>query len=101
MSEIVWLNSKYLKTMRNRKLKAKFLGNFRMLYLVGKQAYKLELPKKWRIHDVFHISLLEKDTTKMRWMNDMQLKFETDNNKEYEVDGIQENAVYAKKSKIG
>ena len=42
----VWLSSKHLKTKRNRKLKAKFLGPFRVLHLVGKQAYKFELPKK-------------------------------------------------------
>ena len=62
--EKVWLNSKYIKTKRNRMLEAKFFGPFRVLYLVGKQAYKLELPKKWRIHDVFYMSLLEQDTTK-------------------------------------
>ena len=55
----VWLNSKYIKTKRNRKMEAKFFGPFRMLYPVGKQEYKLELPNKWRIHDVFYMSLLE------------------------------------------
>ena len=55
----VWLNSKYIKTKRNRKLEAKFFGPFRVLHPVKKQAYKLELPRKWRIHDVFHVSLLE------------------------------------------
>ena len=54
----VWLSSKYLKTKRNCKLKVKFLDRFQMLYLVSKQAYKLKLPKKWKIHNVFHISLL-------------------------------------------
>ena len=60
----VWLSSKHLKTKRNRKLEAKFLGSFQVLYPVGKQAYKLKLPKKWRIHNVFHVSLLEQDITK-------------------------------------
>ncbi len=55
----IWLNSKYIKIKRNRKLEVKFFRLFRILQPVGKQAYKLELPKKWRIHDVFHILLLE------------------------------------------
>ena len=42
----VWLNSKYLKTKQNRKLEAKLFGPFQILHPVGKQAYKLELPKK-------------------------------------------------------
>ena len=57
--EKVWFNSKYIKTKRNQKLEAKFFGPFRVLHPVGKQAYKLDLPKKWRIHDIFYVSLLE------------------------------------------
>ena len=33
-SEKVWLNSKYIKTKRNRKLEAKFFGPFRVLHPV-------------------------------------------------------------------
>ena len=96
----VWLSSKYLRTKRNRKLEAKFLGPFRVLHPVGKQAYKLKLPKKWRIHKVFYVSLLEQDTTKKGRVNDTQLNFEFEagDDKEYEVDGIRDSAVYARES---
>ena len=62
--EKVWLSSKYLKTKQNHKLEAKFLGPFQVLNPIGKQAYKLKLPKKWKIHNVFYVLLLEQDTTK-------------------------------------
>ena len=96
----VWLSSKHLKTKRNRKLEAKFLGPFWVLHPVDKQAYKLKLPKQWRIHNVFHVSLLEKDTTKKGQVNDTQLNFEfkASNNKKYKVEGIRDSAVYARKS---
>ena len=63
-SNKIWLNSKYIKTKQNRKLKAKFFGLFRVLHPVRKQTYKFELSRKWKIYNVFHISLLEQDTTK-------------------------------------
>ncbi len=44
--EMVWLNSKYIKTKRNKKLESKFFGPFRVLHTVGKQANKLELLTK-------------------------------------------------------
>ena len=96
----VWLSSKHLKTKRNRKLEAKFFGPFRVLHPVSKQAYELELLKKWKIHDVFHVSLLEQDTTKKGRVNDMQLDFEfqAGDDKEYEVNGIWDSTVYARES---
>ena len=42
----IWLNSKYIKTKQNWKLETKFFGLFQFLHLVGKQAYKLEFPRK-------------------------------------------------------
>ena len=42
----VWLNSKYIKTNENRKLKAKLFRLFGILHPIEKQAYKIELSKK-------------------------------------------------------
>ena len=74
-----------------------------MLYPVGKQVYKLKLPKKRKIHNVFHVSLLKQDITKKGRVNDTQLDFdfEAGNDKNYEIDGIWDSAVYVKKSTIG
>ena len=98
LGDKVWLSSKHLKTKWNCKLEAKFLGPFRVLYPVGRQVYKLELPKRWRIYDIFYVSLLEQDITKKGRVNDMQLEFEAGDNKEYEVDGIGDSAVHANES---
>ena len=68
--EKVWLNSKYIKTKRNRKLEAKFFGPFRMFYPIGKEAYKLKLPKKSKIHDIYHVLLLEQDITRKKRVDD-------------------------------
>ena len=99
------MNNKYIKTKCNRKLKAKFFGPFRVLHPVGSQAYKLELPKRWRIHNVFHLSLLEQETTKKGRVDEKtaeQLEFEAGgDNEEYEVEGICDSAVYARESEAG
>ena len=85
----VWLNSKYIKTKQNRKLEAKFFGPFRVLYLVGKQAYKLKLLKKERIYNVFHVSLLEQDITRKGRVDENMTKFEAgSDDKDYKVDAI-------------
>ena len=97
----VWLNSKYIKTKRNSKLEAKYFGPFWVLHPVGKQAYKLELPKNWRIYDVFHIFLLEQDTTRKEWVHEENAEEldAGDNSGEYKVKTIQDSAVYARESK--
>ena len=102
-SDKVWLNNKYIKTKRNRKLEAKFFGPFRVLDPVGKQAYKLKLPKRWKIHDVFHMLLLEQNTTRKEWVDKLvkELELEAGDSKEYEVKAIWDSAVYANKLESG
>ena len=99
--EKVWLNSKYIKIKQNRKLEAKFFGPFRVLHLVSKQPYKLKLPKKWRIHNVFHVSLLEQDITKKKRVEKVSELDTGDNSKEYKVEAIWDSAVYAMESELG
>ena len=68
-----------------------------MLHPIGKQAYKLKLPKKWKINNIFHMSLLEQDTTR-NGREFLIPEFEPDNNKEYKMEAIQDSAVSAKET---
>ena len=43
-----------------RKLQRRFCGPFKILKVIGTQAYQIELPTQWNIHNVFHVSLLKK-----------------------------------------
>ena len=69
LSDKVWLNSKYIKTKWKRKLEAKFFRSFQVLYPIEKQAYKLELSRNWKIHNVFHVLLLKQNTSRKKWVN--------------------------------
>ena len=58
--DLVMLSTKNLKQKRpNKKLSDKAIGPFIIRNRVGKQAYRLALPPIYRIHNVFHVSLLE------------------------------------------
>ena len=58
--DMVWLSGKNIQSRRpSKKLDNKFHGPFRILKVIGEQAYRLELPATMHIHPVFHVSLLE------------------------------------------
>ena len=85
-------------------MKTKFFGPFRVLHPVSKQAYKLELPRKRRIYNVFHVSLLEQDTTRKGRVdeNDVaELDAGDNEGDEYKIEVFCDSAVYARESKTG
>jgi Integrase zinc binding domain/RNase H-like domain found in reverse transcriptase/Chromo (CHRromatin Organisation MOdifier) domain/Integrase core domain len=62
VDDLVWLNRKNIATTRpSLKFDYKRFGPFKILKIVGdsKLAFQLELPPQWRIHDIFHASLLD------------------------------------------
>jgi hypothetical protein len=58
--QLVWLNAKNIKTKRpSKKLDKKMLGPFRIQKVISPTAVRLTLPASWRIHNTFHVSLIE------------------------------------------
>jgi hypothetical protein len=62
VGEKVWLSAKNIRTTQlSRKLGHQWLGPYEILQRIGKQAYQLRLlPRYKAVHDVFHVSLLER-----------------------------------------
>jgi hypothetical protein len=60
VSSKVWLEATNLKLPSNLtpKLALRWYGPFEVATQISKVVYKLSLPSYWKIHDVFHASLL-------------------------------------------
>src|SRR6266403_5208474 len=59
LREQVWLDASHLKLPHQKaKLTLKRLGLFKITKEISLVAYRLALPVNWRIHNVFHASLL-------------------------------------------
>lgn len=56
----VWLSTKHIRTTRvSKKLDYKRIGPFTVSKVINRNAYQLDLPLTMRIHNVFHVSLLD------------------------------------------
>jgi len=98
VGDLVLLSTKNLKlrVRKDTKLLPKFVGPCRVLQRIGNVAYRLELPRQWRVHDVFHVSLLRKYVSRgnqgfvaappVEWLSDEPL---------YEVEAILDHHVPA------
>lgn len=55
----VYISAKNIRTTRPaKKFAAKWHGPFRVIRKIGLDNYQIELPSEWKIHNVFHSSLL-------------------------------------------
>ena len=90
VKDSVLLSSKNIKTIRtSKKLDHRFLGPFEIEKCIGDQAYRLILPQKYRrIHNVFHVSLLEPYHRRAGEKPVVTQPDLVDENEEYEVEQI-------------
>lgn len=87
----VWLEAKNLKLkIPYRKLQPKQEGPFEITKVLSPWTYQLQLPPRWRIHPVFHASLLtcfeQNDTHGPSFLQPPPTVI--DNEEEFEVEGI-------------
>ena len=58
LGDWVWLDTRNLKTNYHKKMALRREGPFKIVEVLGPITYQLKLPETWRIHDVFHATLL-------------------------------------------
>lgn len=89
---LIALSTKNLKLkIPSRKLAPRFIGPFRVLDRVGQQAYRIGLPAKYsRIHNVFHVSLLESWQTRDRNGPNTVTMPELEDDDEWEVEEVKD-----------
>ena len=58
LEDRVWLDTRNLKTNHHKKISLWWEGPFKITKVIGPVTYQLELPHSWRIHNVFHATLL-------------------------------------------
>ena len=98
--DMVWFISRNVKTTRpSKKLDYKKMGLFKIIKKVGTSSYKLDLLASMRIHNTFHISLLEpyEDNKFPSQIQIPPLPIEIDGEPEYELEEIIDSRLYHNK----
>ena len=61
VGDLVLLSTRNLKMKGTpAQLQLRFVGPFTVIEVIGQPAYKLLVPEDWKVHPVFHVSLLKK-----------------------------------------
>lgn len=84
----VWLSSKNFSFKAGvSKLMPRYLGPFKVNAALGPVTYRLGLPEDWKLHDVFHVSLLKPFLKDERYKSPKPVRI-VDGMPEWEVDEI-------------
>ena len=87
VGDFVYLNSKNIDLTRpSKKLDWKYYSPYQIQDRIGKVAYRLVLPKAMKIHNVFHVSLLEPCELSTEGTVPLPPPIEVDGEEEYEVE---------------
>ena len=54
----VWLDTRNIKMNCHKKIRPKRVGPFEIVKVIGPVTYQLKLPPTWKIHPMFHTTLL-------------------------------------------
>jgi len=105
VGDLVMLNAKNIRTKRpTKKLSPRMHGPFKVLEVEkGEQAFKLEISLRWKIHPIFHVSLLEPYRTSAREGREQPPRVPEDieGDLEWEVERIVKSEVITYTRKVG
>jgi hypothetical protein len=91
LGQPVWLEAKNLRlSYPSKKIAPKRHGPFKVKQVLTPLTYELELPKSWKIHPIFHASLLTPyHENKIHGPSESQLPQDAVRDEEqYEIEGI-------------
>ena len=98
----VWLDARNLHLKTTCKLTPRRLGPFEVIEEISPVVYKLRLPETWRVHNVFHASLLTPQVVTPEYgiPSDPPLPELVDGESEFEVENILQHKFVGRKKEI-